>query len=354
MTMIWANSADSHLLEPGDLWTERLPSRLAERAPHSVKTEKYEIITVDGEQLGRQLNDFMEAIRPPGATNIAIRLKDLDKEGVWGQVAFPSMGFWSVNIKDGELARAVAGGYNDWAYDEVIAKTARVLPAALLPLVDLTDAVRELERAAERGFQIAFLPTGTPAGREYANDEWERLWTAAERASIVLGFHIGTGADNVVYRGPGAAVVNYVETTYNGMRVLTHMVAGGALDRHPDLKIFIAEGGAGWVPALGDRMDEAYRQHKMFVRPQLSRLPGDIVRSQVYVSFQHDPTGVEVVEGMGYRNVMWGDDYPHLEGTYGHTQATLRGLFEGVADATRERVTQGAFEELFTVPSRIS
>lgn len=353
MSKIWANSADSHLMEPSDLWDTRLSARLAARAPRSTKRDKYEVITVDGKQIDRQLADFMEAMRPPGASDLGIRLKDLDQEGVWGQVAFPSSGFWAVEIDDAELAGAVAGAWNDWAYDEVMRATDRVLPTALLPLIDVADAVRELERSAERGFQIAFMPTGTPAGREYGNSEWEPLWAAAADAGVVLGFHIGTGAQNVVYRGPGAAVTNYVETTYHGMRVVTHLVAGGALDRHPELKVFIAEGGAAWVPALGDRMDEAYRQHKRFVRPELSRLPSEIVRAQVYASFQHDPSGVDVVEGLGYRNVMWGDDYPHLEGTYGHTQETLTGLFAGVSDEVCLRVTEGAFNELFSVPARI-
>ena len=160
---------------------------------------------------------------------------------------------------------------------------------------------------------------------------WEPLWAAAEAHNTVLAFHIGTGGENVVYRGPGGAVVNYMETTYPGMRVVSHMVAGGALDRHPELKVMIAEGGAAWVPAIGDRMDEAYRQHGMFVRPKLSRLPSEIIRSQVYASFQHDRSAVEVIEGTGYTNVMWGDDYPHLEGTYGHTQETLHGLFAHVS-----------------------
>jgi predicted TIM-barrel fold metal-dependent hydrolase len=50
---------------------------------------------------------------------------------------------------------------------------------------------------------------------------------------------------------------------------------------------------------------------------------------------------------MGYKNVMFGSDYPHMEGTYGHTQDTLKELFDGVSDATRERITKGAFAELF-------
>ena len=88
----------------------------------------------------------------------------------------------------------------------------------------------------------------------------------------------------------------------------------------------------------------------MFVRPRLSRLPSEIVRQQVYASFQHDVSAVQIIEDTGYDNVMWGDDYPHLEGTYGHTQQTLHELFDAVDPRIKDRVLRGTFEELFRVP----
>jgi len=327
---IWAHSGDSHAMESEDLWTSRLPKRLADRAPRTERGEKYEIVYVDGKQLNRQLNDFADAMRPPGFKDLNIRLQDLDQEGVWAQLAFPSTGFWTVNIEDGVQDR--------------------IFTPAIVPLVEVADAVAELEWAAENGYQSIFLPCTMPAGKDWGLDIWEPLWAAAAAHNMVLAYHIGTGGETVVYRGPGGAVVNYMETTYPGMRVVTHLVASGALDRYPDLKVLIAEGGAGWVPAVGDRMDEAYRQHGMFVRPRLSRLPSEIVRKQVYASFQHDISAVQIIEDTGYNNVLWGDDYPHLEGTYGHTQETLHEIFDSVDPRIQERVLRGTFEELFTVP----
>jgi predicted TIM-barrel fold metal-dependent hydrolase len=348
---IWAHSGDSHAMEPEDLWTSRLPKRLADRAPRTERGEKYEIVYVDGKQLSRQLNDFMDAIRPPGARDLKIRLADLDQEGVWSQLAFPSTGFWTVNIADAELSRVCARAWNEWSADEVMGTQDRIFTPAIVPLVEVKDAVAELEWAKGRGFQSIFLPCIMPAEQDWGLDLWEPLWAAADEHDMVLAYHIGTGGENVVYRGPGGAVVNYMETTYPGMRVVSHLVAGGALDRHPALKVLIAEGGAGWVPAMGDRMDEAYRQHGMFVRPRLSRLPSEIVRTQVYASFQHDISAVQIIEGTGYNNVMWGDDYPHLEGTYGHTQETLHQLFDNVDPRIQDRVLRGTFEELFKVPT---
>jgi predicted TIM-barrel fold metal-dependent hydrolase len=151
----------------------------------------------------------------------------------------------------------------------------------------------------------------------------------------------------VQFRGPGGAVLNYVETTFGGQRAAAQMVTSGALERHPDLKVLVSEGGASWVPFLGDRMNEAYRQHGAVVRPKLALLPKEYLYRQVYTSFQHDPSAINALVADGYQNVMWGSDYPHLEGTFGHTQQTLHDLFDGRPDWVRERILVGAFQELF-------
>jgi predicted TIM-barrel fold metal-dependent hydrolase len=165
---------------------------------------------------------------------------------------------------------------------------------------------------------------------------------------MVVAFHIGTdGGDQVRFRGRGGAILNYVETTYGGQYAAMKLVTSGVFERNPDLKILISEGGASWVPFIGDRMNEAYRQHGMFVRPALAKLPKEYLYSNVYASFQHDETAPAAMTAMGFRNILWGSDYPHLEGTFGHTQKTLNELFGDVSPEVRERITRGAFEELF-------
>ena len=146
--------------------------------------------------------------------------------------------------------------------------------------------------------------------------------------------------------------MNYTNSTYSGQRAAMVLVASGALDRHPRLKVLISEGGASWVPFLADRMEEGYRQHQMFVKPKLNRSPREILFNQVYCSFQHEPSAVDALVASGYRNVMFGSDYPHLEGTFGHTQETLHDLFRGKPEWAKQRITQGAFEELFPHVSR--
>src|SRR5262249_9711143 len=140
------------------------------------------------------------------------------------------------------------------------------------------------------------------------------------------------------------------ETTFGGQRFVMMIVAAGVLERHPNLKVLVSEGGASWAPFLGDRMNEGYRQHWMAVSPKLPLQPKEYIYRQVYASFQHDESAIPTVTAMGYRNVLFGSDYPHIEGTFGHTQDTLRRLFAGVDDETRPRGTRGGVLEPFPEP----
>jgi len=364
MSKIWANSGDSHLLEPDDLWSQILPPSLAERMPWSEKVgDNEEIVHVDGQSFRRSLPKLMSkkgadglnivelSSRPAGSRDVRARIKDLDEEGVWAEVIYPSLGLWQNMIKDPVLVKEATRAENEWMVSEVQnAAPDRFVLAGQLSLLSVDDAVAEVAHCADLGLRCVYLPTGVPEGvDDYNRDSWEPLWAAAEEAGVVIGFHIGTdgGDQAAMYRGPGGAVLNYVETTYGGQKAATKLVTSGALDRHPNLKILISEGGATWVPFLGDRMNEGYRQHGMFVRPTLSKLPKEILYRQVYASFQHDESAPAALTAMGYQNVMWGSDYPHLEGTYGHTQKTLHELFDDVEPAARERITHGAFKELF-------
>lgn len=360
---IWANSGDSHFLEPENLFQQIMPADLAKRMPRTVKDEEAgtETVYIDGETLTRRMPKPIQdgefagetihtlSARPPGAGDTDKRVLDLDQEGIWGEVTFPSLGLWANYIKDPLLAREGVKALNDWAMTEIQHKYPhRLIATASLPLLDVQDTVAEVYRAAKTGYYAVFIPTVPPPGRPTWNsDEWDPVWTAIEETGLILTIHIGTDGETTLFRGPGGAVLNYVETTYGGQRATAQLITGGALDRHPNMKVLVSEGGAAWAPFLGDRMNEGYRQHSMFVRPKLSMEPKEFIYRQVYVSFQHDETAVETVTGMGYNNVMFGSDYPHLEGTYGHTQKTLYELFDGVDPKVRDRVTVGAFLDLF-------
>jgi predicted TIM-barrel fold metal-dependent hydrolase len=362
--MIWANSADSHWVEPENLWRDNLPTDLAERMPRSVKDAdgRHETVHVDGQAIRRVMPnpkraEFFEASgRPQGHTDVAKRLKDNDDEGIWAELVFPSLGMWNATFRDPKLLDAALKVSNDYAIAEIQGKSPRLQCTAQVSTLDIDDGIAEMRRAAGLGFRSVFMTTSPhPNQKDYNyTDIWEPFWATAEDLGLVLAFHIGTDPFDMTkteigiqFRGPGGAILNYTETTYSGQRAVTKMIASGALDRHPNLKVLVSEGGSSWVPFLGDRMNEAYRQHAMMVKPALSTPPKEQLYRQVYTSFQHDETAVGTMIQFGYDKVMWGSDYPHLEGTYGHTQKTLHELFDGVDPKVTDRITRGAYMELF-------
>jgi len=380
--LLWANSGDSHYMEPPNLF-EEMPEHLQELLPKTQRDEArgVEVITVDGQSFERPIPkpltpDKLERIaampaaedldevdletgggyslnRAPGAHDPHKRLLDLDSEGIWAEAIYPSLGTWTFNIRTPEVVREGCRISNNFFLD--FQKTSpRYVVAASIPLLDTSDAVAEIERASAMGFKLGFFPVKPPTVKpDWHHEEWDPVWAAMERCNMVVGFHIGTepvdptGHQGLYYRGRGGAVLNYVETTYGGQRAITQMIASGTLDRHPHLRCLVSEGGATWGPFIGDRMDEGYRQHGAAVRPRLSKRPSEFLREQVYASFQHDLTAVQAHTAMGWNNVMWGSDYPHYEGTYGHTQKTLHELFDDVPEQASHRIRIGAFQELF-------
>jgi predicted TIM-barrel fold metal-dependent hydrolase len=364
---LWANSGDSHLVEPADLFTSRLPADIAERMPRSVKDPDgmWETVYVDGQEFRRRMPkmptdpsdlrglDGSIGVRAPGANDPHLRLKDLDQEGIWGEVTYPSIGIWSYSIRSLEVVAAGARALNDWAL-EFQSVSPRYVCTAMIPLLDVADAIAEVERASAAGLLVSFLPIAPPPGRPpFAHEEWDPVWAAMEQVGMVLGFHVGTEPHTpeertgVYNTGRGGAIQNYVETSYGAQKITVALISAGVFDRYPTLKMLVSEGGATWGPFMADRMDEAYRQHAAAVRPRLEKMPSEYLYSNVYASFQHDRTAIAANTAMGWKNVMWGSDYPHYEGTYGHTQKTLHELFDDVDPETSRRIRIGAFQELF-------
>jgi predicted TIM-barrel fold metal-dependent hydrolase len=368
-------------MEPSDLWTDRMPADLAARMPRTEPVDdRTERLHVDGRSFTRKLQwnpevteedlaragrlarasepgtRALDLFRPPGAWgDVLTRLVDLDEEGIWGEIVYPSLGLWTGLIKDPVLYREGVKVLNDWLHETFLGVTSRCVPAAEISTLSVEDAVAEVLRVADMGFKAINIPTmlddDVVSGWNY--DVWEPLWDVVEETGMVLASHIGSEAKDPegggfqAYHGPGGAVLNYVETAFGGQRLATMFTASGILDRHPTVKLLISEGGASWLPFIADRMEESYRQHGVWVRPKLSRGPREIMQQQVYASFQHDKSAVQAHVAMGYENILWGADYPHLEGTFGHTQKTLHELFDDVDDSVRQRITRGAFLELF-------
>ena len=122
----------------------------------------------------------------------------------------------------------------------------------------------------------------------------------------------------------GGAVINYVwNALATAIEPVVQFTAGGIFQRFPNLKVVTVEAGIGWLPWTLWAADEGYKKHHMFVFPKLDMLPSEYWRRQGYSSFQDDPTGLELYNWVGAEQLMWGNDYPHHEGTWPHSDEAI-------------------------------
>ena len=99
------------------------------------------------------------------------------------------------------------------------------------------------------------------------------------------------------------------------------------------------EAGIGWIPWFLGAMDEAYRKHHFWVRPKLSHLPSEYYREHCWASFQEDPAGLALAEPMGLADrFMWGNDYPHHEGTWPHSAEAIERTMGHLSETARANV----------------
>jgi predicted TIM-barrel fold metal-dependent hydrolase len=346
------NSADSHVVEPFDLWQERLPWHLRDRAPRRVEQDGRWLFVIEGMPPRKMGSPSPAATDGPshfraGGADPDLRIADLEADGVWGEVLYPTIALFGFLIPDPELRWACARAYNDWLADTFARSSNRFAGAALIPVQEVDLAVEEIERVAGLGLRSVMLPMSPPAERPYNSPDYDRLWAAAASHRFPVSFHVGTGASPWTERGPGGAVINYVEVGLGAQRTLSYLAASGVLERHPDLHVVMVECGAGWLAWVLERMDEAFEEHASWVNPKLAEPPSWYVRRQGHVTFGNDASGVHNRGFTGIEPLLWASDYPHPEGTWPHTRQTLERVFAGVPDHEKAAIVGGTAARLY-------
>src|SRR5262249_49774180 len=151
----------------------------------------------------------------------------------------PSLMLWTSSIRDPELLAAGTRVINDWSI-EYQRFSPRLVTAATIPFLSAETAVAEVERVAGLGFHVGSLPVQPLTdGDDWHRASWDPLWAAFAETGLVVGFHIGSEPhdaskrNGVYYRGPGGAILNYLETTFGGQRAAAKLIASGVFDRYP-------------------------------------------------------------------------------------------------------------------------
>ena len=367
-------SADSHVVEPPDLWENYTDKKFRDRAPRVVRQGDVDNWIVDEDiligsiggptQAGRRYTDLeklqIEASydeSPAAAYDPHERLKAMEVDGVVGEVVYSTIGtrLYTVDVR-GELLSACFRALNDWSADFGRAYPGKLKGTGVISFDDIDGAVSEIQRCAKMGLSGFVIPAYQSEERHYDEPEFEPFWAAAEEIGLPIGMHsgsarpgpgrIGSFANNAGVRGTSAFRATQ---DYWVRRSVANMIFGGVFERHPKLKVGVVEYELSWAPYFIWQMDMAYKKHRYVTEIKFKggKAPSDIFHQNVFVSFQEDPLGIALRDVIGVDNIMFGSDYPHRESTWPNSRKVLQEVLAEVPEDEQEKISYSNAARLY-------
>ncbi len=376
-------SVDDHLVEPPDLFDGRLPSHLADLAPRVVETRRgHQVWEFDGKRFTQVGVNAVAGRRPehvtleptrfedmrPGCWNIDARVRDMDINGVWASLNFPSQitGFCGrvySEASDPELGMAVTRAFNDWLYEAWWQPyPERIIPCGITYLADPEVGAEEIRRNAERGFRSVTLPErphriGLPS---IFSGYWDPYVAACEETTTVISLHVGSsGMPDMPDDGP---LVQLGATLFGQMSLTAcaEWLWSGLAVRFPAVKIAMSEGGVGWVAMLLDRLENIVDRSgygRGLGTPTAAGVPAgravrpaDVLRRNFWFCTIDDPSTIDTLGAIGADHVMVEVDYPHGDSTWPDTQEVIRRAWGHLPVDDVRRLTHQNASRLFRWP----
>lgn len=365
-------SADGHAGPPAELYRDYLEERFrpqfdqhqaelsALRAMAQQNTEfrdKWEAKTGDGGLLAAYDSDARNERLDGEGVAVEVLFPDADVLGTGRVSASPfGSGLGSPVGVDAELVMAGARAHNRWLADFCAKQPDRRIGVAVVPITcGVDEAVDEIEAVHDLGLGGVMIPTRWMDAPGYHMPCYEPVWTTLERLGLVLHTHSGAGpADYDI--GPGFIAIYATEAYWWAARPLWVLLWSGVFERHPGLKYVVAENGAWWLPDILTKMDEKYlgghNTEKLgnVFRENLSMKPSEYVDRNCFLAAS--TPGAEDIgrrHEVGIGNLLWGNDFPHPEGTFPYTRERVRQRFKDVPRAEAERILGLNAAELYGV-----
>ena len=355
-------SADGHLEIPPDPWVRHVPEEYRERAPRLVKlTGGGEGWLVEGMPMvhngqnvaaGRPLkvkggSYWDEDGRPvPGTGDAVQRLQEQDADGIDAEVLYPPVFItrFIENLSDREAYLSMVRAYNDFlAEDYCSVAPDRLIGNAVIPATGLEDALAELRRV--HGLGLRSIALGQfPHGAGTPSEEDDPFWQEAMELGMPITAHGGLGDRNNPLLVASAAgtfdmKMAMISRTFPGPpQLIAAMVLSGVFDRIPDLRIYLAETNAGWMPEAFFMMDDSYKLFKHWYGVELKMLPSEYARRHFYFGIVRDPVALKMGDLVPVENLMFGSDFPHSVSSYPNTKEWLDMMFADLSTELRHKM----------------
>jgi predicted TIM-barrel fold metal-dependent hydrolase len=356
--------ADSHVSEPLKLWQERLPNKYRDSAPHMEPEYKgqpgawwfiekdrqpHNVILGFGankslDELRSLLNDFSYAGAHRGGWDPAQRLKDMDQDGVAGDVLYTTLGFRMFWIRDAGFQRACFQVYNDWLAEFCAYSPKRLKGLGLISLYDPKQAAADLADCAKKGLSGAIMWASPPEEMPFYSEEYDPFWAAAQEHSMPLSLHEFAGFYWVNWdSNPKMRFIAGAINSHEAEVTFAALILSGVLERFPGLKVVAAELNFGWLAYFLSRIDahaatRALRVHGSAFSTRLTMSPREYFNRQLYATFISDPHGIKHLDEVGADNVMWSSDFPHSATFWPNSREKIIKELAGVSEEARRKL----------------
>jgi predicted TIM-barrel fold metal-dependent hydrolase len=378
--------ADTHINEPPDLWTKRMPARFQDRAPRVIeRANGSKAWTFESRQMTVtplvnavgtspvQWTLFGDAYNSgrPGGWDPAARLEDMAIDMVGTHVLFPTYvlaGGPAFSWTDREFQIACIRAYNDWISEFASYAPDRLIAVGLTPSTGLDDMIAEAKRVSTLPGIRGLLLTTWPNGHDQPkHEEDDGFWSVIEDLNLAVIIHVGFQEGSEVEAASDAAdqqaqptppgdgegkeekkedrtrritlpMLNQERQAISMIPLMSHFILGGVLERHPRLRIGAAEVGAGWVPFFLEQTNDNFSRHRFWTDCKLSMLPSEYWYRQCFTTFQVDRYAIRNRDLVGVGTMMWSSDYPHTGADWPNSRTSIDAQLLGVPEADARKM----------------
>jgi|SRR5690554_637425 len=355
-------SVDDHIVEPPTMFDQHLTTAQKSIAPKVRKDENgADYWLFEGRRAGNiGLNAVVGRVREEygcepisfdqmrrGAWDIDARIEDMNANGLLASLNFPSVvtfdGSLFHQFENKKNALTLLKAYNDWHIDEWCGSyPGRNIPNAIVPYWDIKATVEEVKRVVKKGCHaISFSDNPALKGQPSIHDEhWDPLWRVCAENNVMINIHIGSGA-----QAPHASMESPIDAWITTMPISIVNSAADwlhlrALNKYPNLKISLSEGGIGWIPYFLERADFVHEHHKAWTFADFGgKKPSDVFREHFLTCFIDDRFGLKNLEEIGEDNVAYECDYPHSDTVWPESANMLFDSLKHLPDSTINKIT---------------
>jgi len=373
-------SADSHVTEPPNCYIDNIESRYRDRAPRIVPDpERGEVFVIDGVDDRIPLALVAAAGRDPktlkmegatlfeslhrGSWDPKARLLAQDVDGIAGEIIYPTIGMVLCGHPDPDYKSAAMWAYNRWLQGFVSEAPGRLFGIGQTAVRSVEEAIEDVCRFKEMGFRGVMLPSEPATEFDYDDIRFDPLWDACVAHGLPISFHILTSnrrqnrlatrgeslaSTTKSYGGRGPAINQWYGVIRSVQDIIGMFIFGQVFDRNPDLKLVCVEGDAGWAPHYMFRMDHVYNHHRHWMKTkELARLPSDIFKSNVYLTFQDDAVAFRLADLCGPDQLLWGNDFPHTDATWPHSEAVVTAQTKHLTNLQKRKILRENVTSLY-------